>query len=147
MEDKEEKADFIKVSNHLIIDATNATLGRLASYAAKQALQGKTVDIVNCNQAIILGNPEYTLKRYQKLVRRGSSSLLGPFFPKTPEKLLKRAVRGMLPDHRVGRGKAALGMVKCHNLVPAEFKESHKILAGKVKTARKMTLKELYQKL
>jgi large subunit ribosomal protein L13 len=40
----------------MIIDATNATLGRLASFVAKQALQGKKVIIVNSEKAIITGD-------------------------------------------------------------------------------------------
>ena len=38
-----------------IIDGTDATLGRLASYAAKQALQGEEIVVLNCEKVIITG--------------------------------------------------------------------------------------------
>ncbi len=39
-----------------IIDGKDAVLGRLASYAAKEALKGEEVIIVNCKEVIITGN-------------------------------------------------------------------------------------------
>ena len=39
-----------------IIDGKNATLGRLASYVAKQALKGEEFAILNCEQIIITGS-------------------------------------------------------------------------------------------
>jgi large subunit ribosomal protein L13 len=41
-----------------IIDGKNATLGRLASYAAKEALKGEEIAIVNCGETIITGNKQ-----------------------------------------------------------------------------------------
>lgn len=39
-----------------VIDGTDAVLGRLASFAAKQALLGEEIVIVNCEKVIITGN-------------------------------------------------------------------------------------------
>ena len=39
-----------------IIDGKNAVLGRLASFAAKEALRGEEIVILNCEQIIITGN-------------------------------------------------------------------------------------------
>ena len=39
----------------MIINAENLILGRMTTYAAKKALQGEEVDIVNCEKAIITG--------------------------------------------------------------------------------------------
>ena len=47
----------------IIIDGANATLGRLASYAAKQALNGENINIFNCELAMISG------KRYNIMER------------------------------------------------------------------------------
>lgn len=87
----------------IVIDATKATLGRLASYAAKQALLGKEVIIVNCNNAVITGDRRMIINEYKIQRQRGSSTLEGPYFPNIPEKLLKRTIRGML---RYKRGKS-----------------------------------------
>ncbi|MBX4212123.1 50S ribosomal protein L13 [Candidatus Pacearchaeota archaeon] len=128
--------------NQIIIDATNATLGRLASYAAKQALLGKSVIIVNCNEILITGNRDSIVKEYKEARGRGGSSLRGPHFPKSAERILKRIVRGMLP-YTQGRGEAALHRVICHNNTPAEYESAKKIHAGKEKPVKTMKLGEL----
>ncbi len=131
------------MTHQIIIDATNATLGRLASYAAKQSLLGREVIIVNCNAVIISGAPQQTLNKYKKAKARGGSALKGPFFPRSPEKIMKRAIRGMLPDHREGRGKEALRRIMCYNLVPPEFEKEKKISSGKPKITKTITLKRI----
>jgi len=50
----------------LVIDAKNATLGRLASYSAKRALMGKTIAIVNCNEALVVGKPKMIINEYKE---------------------------------------------------------------------------------
>ncbi len=37
----------------MIIDANNMILGRLASFAAKKALLGEKIDVINCEKAVI----------------------------------------------------------------------------------------------
>lgn len=134
-------------SKQIVIDAKNATTGRLAAYAAKQALQGKSVIIVNCNEALITGNPVSTVEKYKKLRSRSSSTLRGPFFPKHPERLMKRIIRGMLPDHRIGRGRDALKRIICYNETPAELVDVKKSVSGKEKHSRAISLKEISRKI
>lgn len=126
----------------LVIDAKKATLGRLASYTAKQALLGKSVVIVNCDEAVIGGNPNSIILEYRDIRSKGGASLHGPFFPKDPEKLVKRTIRGMLP-HRQYRGREAMKRIRCFNGVPEEYKDSKKFAAGKPKKTRVITLMEL----
>ncbi len=126
----------------IIIDATKAILGRLASYCAKQALLGKNIVVVNCNEIIITGRPRTTINEYKEMRQKGGSSLKGPFFPKHPERIVKRTVRGMLSYKQV-RGKEALKRVICYNDVPEQYKDSKKISAGKPKNTRTIKLKEL----
>jgi len=132
-----------EIQKQIVIDAANATLGRLSSYAAKQLLLGKKLEIVNCNKAIILGNSDSIKAHYQKLRKRGGSSLKGPFFPKSPEKIVKRTIRGMLPDYRTGRGVKALNNLRCYNETPPELEKIKKIISGKNKLGRKIILAEL----
>jgi len=68
----------------LIIDGTGAILGRLASFASKQALLGKDIAIVNCNSVLVSGIKANIVKEYNIARRRGGSSLNGPHFPKEP---------------------------------------------------------------
>lgn len=116
-----------------IIDGKNATLGRLASYVAKQSLQGEEIVILNCGDIIITGSEADIRQDYLARGRRVGSGQKGPRVSRLNEKIVKRAIRGMLPDHRWGRGKAALKRIKCYVNVPKEFEKEKKIIAGKEK--------------
>lgn len=131
------------MNEEIIIDATNATLGRLASYAAKQALQGKKVIILNSEKAIVTGRKKFIIENYQKKKKRGGSSQRGPFFPRGSEKILKRTIRGMLPDYRVGRGREAFKRVLCFKGVPEEYQNKKMIKAGKEKRTNYISIEQI----
>jgi len=116
-----------------IIDGKNAILGRLASYVAKQTLKGEEIIILNCQEIIITGNRKYIKEKFIKKMGKIGSSQKGPKISKSDEKIVKRAIRGMLPEHRKGRGKEALKKIKCYNGIPKEFENKKKITAGKEK--------------
>jgi len=130
------------MNRKIIIDANNATLGRLSSYAAKQALLGKEITIVNCKEAIVSGNPKSIIKEYEETRQRGGSSLKGPFFPKSPERIVKRTIRGML-SYKKGRGRNALKNIKCFDEIPEKYAGENKIVAGKEKKIKSIKLGEL----
>ncbi len=135
------------MKNIIVIDAENAVGGRLASYIAKQLLLGKEIAVVNCENAIIIGNPVDITKKYLSLKRKGGSAMRGPYLHATPEKLMKRIIKGMLP-HKKGRGEEAIKRVKCYNKIPEEFKDSKKIKSSRDKLPIKsISLKELANKL
>ena len=126
----------------IVINAKNAILGRLASYAAKQALLGKEIVIVNCEECVIAGKPGSVILKYKEMRDKGGAIQRGPFFPKVPEKIVKRTVRGMLP-YKQGRGRDALKRVICYNEIPKKYKEIKMIKAGKEKRIKLIKLKEL----
>jgi len=126
-----------------IINAENATLGRLSSFVAKQALKGEEIVIVNCSKAVITGNKENIKKEFLEKRGRIGSSQKGPKYSKVAHKMVKRTIRGMLPDHRWGRGREALKRIKCYDDIPEEFKDSKKISAGKEKNIKIMEIGEL----
>lgn len=130
------------IKAEIVVDAKNATLGRLSSYCAKQALLGRKIIVVNCEEAVIGGNPNSIILEYREIRAKGGASLHGPFFPKDAEKIVKRTIRGMLP-HRQGRGEEALDRVRCFNGIPEEYKEAKKFTAGKPKRTKTITLKAL----
>jgi len=134
------------MEREIVIDAKNANLGRLASYVAKQTLLGKNVVIINAEEAIVLGNRKNILERYRRKFSRGGSSLKGPKIPKNPERILKRTIRGML-SHKQRRGSDALKRVFCYNGVPEKYEKSKRIIAGKIKKAKFLTLKEIVKEL
>ena len=114
------------MTKEIIIDAEDGILGRIASFAAKQALQGKTVKVVNCEKVLLTGNRKMILEQYQKAKARGGSAMRGPNFPSSSERIMKRAIRGMLKYKR-GRGEDAFDKVRCYNNVPKEFEKAEKI--------------------
>jgi len=130
----------------MIIDGKNAIMGRLASYTAKQALKGEEVVIVNCDEIIITGNKKNIEKEFLERRGRVGSGQKGPKISRDSEKMVKRMIRGMLPDHREGRGKEALKRIKCYRGVPKEFENAKKIAAGKEKGDKFVRIKEVIKK-
>ena len=126
-----------------IIDGKNAVLGRLASYAAKEALKGEEIVIVNCDRVIITGNKKYIKERFEVKRQRVGSSQKGPKHARSSEKVVKRTIRGMLPNYREGRGRIAFKKVKCYNKVPKEFEDKKKIVGGKEKRTKFIRLEKI----
>lgn len=103
----------------IIIDAKDLILGRLLTRVVKQALLGETIHIVNAEQIVITGDKRKTIASYKRRRELGGP-LIGPFIPRMPDRIVKRAARGML-DYNSPRGKSAFARIKCHIGVPAEF--------------------------
>ena len=114
-----------------IINGKGAVLGRLASFIAKDLLKGEEIVVVNCEKIIITGNKEKIKEEFAEKRTKVGSGQKGPKVSRLSEKIVKRAIRGMLPNHRKGRGKEALKRVNCYVGVPKEYEESKKILAGR----------------
>ena len=126
-----------------IIDGKNAVMGRLASYAAKQALQGEDIVIVNCDQVIITGNKRDIKESFEIKRTKVGSGQKGPKILRSSDRIVKRAIRGMLPNHRRGRGKIAFQKIKCYVGVPKEFEETKKIVAGKERKSKYIAVKKI----
>lgn len=125
-----------------VIDGKNATLGRLSSYVAKQSLLGKKIVIINANEVVIIGDKTSISKKYKDMIKKGGHSLKGPKIIRTPERILKRTIRGML-SHKQSRGSNALDRIRCYNETPEKYKEIKKIVAGKEKRGKFITLREV----
>jgi ribosomal protein uL13 len=126
-----------------IIDGKNAVLGRLASYAAKEAIKGEEIVILNCDQIIITGNKKNIRGKFEEKRRRVGSGQKGPKHSRNADKIIKRVIRGMLPDHRQGRGKIAYRKIKCYIGIPKEFQESKKIIGGREKKAKFVRVRDI----
>ncbi|HDM66907.1 MAG TPA: 50S ribosomal protein L13 [Thermoplasmatales archaeon] len=103
-----------------IIDAEGATLGRLCTYVAKALLKGEEIVIINSEKAVISGKKNMIKEEY-KQKREVGTYRKGPFFPRMPDRIVKRTVRGMLP-YQTPHGRAAFKRLKCYIGVPEEFK-------------------------
>ena len=131
----------------IIIDGNGAIFGRICSFAAKKALEGNEIVIVNSEKVIISGNKKDVLKKHAKIRDVGGHSLKGPKYSTIAYKILKRGVKGMLPDFRKGIGKQALLRIKCYNGIPKEFENEKMIKSKKQKPGKYIILKELSEKL
>jgi len=121
----------------MIIDAKNKIVGRVATYAAKQALLGHSVHVVNCKDSVMTGNRKKILERYEQKRSMGVHSK-GPFHIRTPERLVKRIIRGMLPKHRA-RGYDAMARVRCYNSIPANLQDKETIKLEKADVGKTST--------
>ena len=134
--------------NKIIIDARGAIFGRLCSFAAKKALEGNDVIIVNSENTFMTGNKSDLIEKYLKLRRMGGgTSIKGPKYPRPPYMMLKRGIRGMLPDFRKGQGKIAFSKIKCFDKMPEEYKNEKMIKSGKDKPRKFIELKELSERI
>ena len=129
----------------IFFDAENQVAGRLASRAAREALKGKSVIVVNAEKAIITGNPKFVIKRYYGMTDRGNP-YHGPFYPKMPDRMLRRIIRGMLPYGKQ-RGRQAFRRVRVYNSVPEEFAKQDFIKAGESSATKRITLGVLSERL
>ena len=140
------------MSNHVIIDAEGAILGRLSTYVAKRLLAGESIDLVNVEKMVISGQPESTIRDYKaKLeIRSKYNPLRGPFHYRQPDRFVRRTIRGMLP-YKKPRGKDAYHRLKCHIAVPKEFEKAKVIKIAEASSAKlsrkKITVGELCKQL
>ncbi|MFB6122962.1 MAG: 50S ribosomal protein L13 [Haloferacaceae archaeon] len=109
----------------VVVDARDCIMGRVASEVAQRALDGERVAVVNAEAAVITGNEEDTMSTYRKRAELGSDR--GPYYPKRPDRIFKRAIRGMVP-HKKQRGREAFENVRVY--VGNPFDEDAEVLAG-----------------
>jgi large subunit ribosomal protein L13 len=131
----------------IIINGDYGTFGRICSLAAKSALEGKEVAVVNSEKVVITGNKKDIIQRYRTLKAKGGHSQRGPKVLRAPHRILKRGIRGMLPDHRKGLGKQAFLRIKCYEGVPKEFEGKEMIKVNGPRHGRFIELKELSEKI
>jgi len=102
-----------------LVDATGLVLGRAASIIAKRLLNGETIVVLNAEKSIVTGSRTEVIAHYTAARARGSVRS-GPHFPRYPDRIFRRTVRGMLP-HLKTRGKVAFRRLQVHIGVPPEY--------------------------
>ena len=128
----------------IFIDAEKGVMGRICSYAAKQALQGNDIIIVNSEKALISGTNTAIIQEFKEMRRLNTNKPeKGPFISRVPQKIMKRCVRGMIPDYRLGRGKIAFHKIKSYDGMPQEFKNEKMINFATDKPKKYITIEEL----
>ena len=127
----------------IFIDADGAVLGRLASVVAKRLLKGEQITVVNAEKVLITGSRENLMFHYKEQRFIGSTRK-GPFFPRMPDRILRRTVRGMLPFNQY-KGRAAYKRLLVLIGVPRELGkvEAEKAGARRMHGPRYMSLGEI----
>ncbi len=130
----------------VVVDARDCIMGRVASNVAERALDGETVAVVNAEQAVITGTKEDIFETYNTRAELGSDS--GPYYPKRPDGVFKRAIRGMLP-YKQQDGREAFENVRVY--VGNPFDEDGEVIEGtsldRLSTIRFVTVGEVSKEL
>jgi large subunit ribosomal protein L13 len=105
----------------MIINGDGLIVGRVATVAAKKALLGEKIDIVNCENMVLTGKKKFILASQLQKFKRGIHTK-GPFVPRMPDRFVRRMIRGMLP-YKQARGKEAYDNIMCYIGVPESFKD------------------------
>ena len=109
-----------------VYNAEDKVLGRLASVVAKQLITAKKagedtrVIIVNAEKAIVTGKRSTILSDYRAKYELNHPRK-GPFYPRMPDQILKRTVRGMLPYQKNSSGRNALRSLRVEIGTPSDL--------------------------
>jgi len=123
----------------VVIDGRGHLLGRLASVIAKELLSGQKIVVVRAEELEITGSLMRNKLKYSAFLqkRMNTNPRRGPFHHRAPNKILWRAVRGMLP-HKTKRGNAALGRFKAVEGCPAPYDRKKKLVVPQAFRALKL---------
>lgn len=125
----------------MIIDGKGHILGRLASLTSKKLLEGEKIVVLNSEKIMLTGSKDWAYAKYKQRVDRASTSNprdMGPKYPRRPEEIFRRTVRGMLPIKK-SKGRSAFKGLKAYVGVPREFKktEASKLVDAKYRNIKK----------
>jgi large subunit ribosomal protein L13 len=120
---------YKNMNSQLLIDATSHIAGRLASIVAKLILEGKQVVIINAEKSLISGRRNSVILEWLKKLEVSSitNPKHGPFHPRTPNGILTRMIRGMIP-RRKPKGKNAMKKLRVYTGTPEKYLQINKIV-------------------
>ncbi|MEM3364375.1 MAG: 50S ribosomal protein L13 [Candidatus Micrarchaeia archaeon] len=98
-----------------IIDGDGLIVGRVATYVAHTALSGEEVHILNAEKMVMSGDRNYIVQKYvdRRSVKDRANPEHSPKWPKRPDLLVKRIIRGMLPYDKP-KGKMAYKKIRVY---------------------------------
>lgn len=133
----------------MIIDGENLILGRTASIVAKKLLNGESIIIINAEKMVITGNEKDIFERFKHRLELKdlANPRRGAKYPKSSERIVKRAVRGMIP-YKKPKGRKALKKLRIYVGTPEDL-ENHEVTKlkdaelNKEKSLKYITIKKL----
>ncbi|MFP4115881.1 MAG: 50S ribosomal protein L13 [Candidatus Aenigmatarchaeota archaeon] len=129
----------------MIVDAEGQVMGRLSSEIAPKLLDKEEVEVINCEKAIITGDPEKTVEKYLEKKSIGTPKH-GPQTSLKPEKILKDSIKGMLPMDK-GRGREAIKRLEVQRGNPGEKEGKRVSKSASELTTNYITLEKLSRKI
>ncbi len=110
--------------NEVFIDGTDLILGRLSSWLAKRLLSGEKVTVVNAQDLIVSGRKRFLVESHLQKRERATHTNpnRGPFYPRYPDRILRRTVRGMLP-WTTSAGKQAFRRLSAYIDIPEKLQD------------------------
>lgn len=108
-----------------VIDGSEHIMGRLATHVAKMLLEGEDIAVVNAERIVITGKRDSIIEDYKHRRDLGKTRK-GPFFPRMPDRIFRRTVRGMVPYQRP-RGRTAYKKLKVYIGVPGELAKQNAV--------------------
>ena len=111
------------MSNVKVYNGEEHILGRLSSVIAKDLLNGENVILFNAEKMFITGNRKNIIEKYikRRQVKCHQDPEHAPKWPKRPDLLVRRIIRGMLP-YKKPRGKRAFRKLKVYIGIPEKLK-------------------------
>lgn len=112
----------------IIYNGQMCILGRIASEIAELAMDGNRIALLNAEEIVITGGENQIINKYRDRQNLGSDS--GPYYPKRPDRIVKRSIRGMLP-HKQANGREAYERIRVYIGTPSEFNGNAKVPENK----------------
>ncbi len=111
-----------------VIDGKDCIVGRVGSRVAKMLLSGDSVAVVNASEMVMSGNPRFINEKYlsRRNVKNRANPENSPKWPRRPDLLVKRIIRGMLP-YKAAKGRAAFKKLKVYIHHPESLGEAERL--------------------
>lgn len=108
----------------IVINAQDMILGKVASHVAKELLKKEEVVILNAEHIVITGNKKEIMEKYLKRrsIKPKQNPSHRPKWPRVPNLLVRRVVRGMLP-YSSSRGREAYKRLRVEEGIPEKYKD------------------------
>ncbi len=104
------------------VDASGQIAGRMCSNVAKLLLNGGRVIVVNADRTLFSGQRRSVMQGWFDYLKIASivHPKHGPFHSRTPEGILTRMIRGMVPRNKT-KGLSAMRRLRVYSGIPKDY--------------------------
>ncbi|MFA5764403.1 MAG: 50S ribosomal protein L13 [archaeon] len=122
----------------MIVNAEGLVAGRLASKVAKAAINGEDVVIINAEKVVLVGKQTAIMPKFKQRVEAAvkSNPHYGPKYDRIPSKMLRRMIKGMLPN-KSRTAEKLLKQISIYNLTTEKVDTTKAITIEEIKCNQK----------